>query len=210
MDSDFQSETENRAEFPGSSLHTTENAPAELSVPTKSEPVELGSSPVQISDQFWRLDRRNVQVERISGLIFASILMAVVLTTVIVFWFILGLNWLWYTVAGVALALTAASFLFAIFWPSMSYKHASWRLDREGLEIRQGVLFRHWITVPLGRVQHADVSQGPLQRQFDIGTLTVHTAGTQHASIPLQGLAHTTAIELRDLIVQQKKDQHAV
>jgi len=180
---------------------------------SSSEAVSLqpDGNPIAISDQFWKVDPRSVQAERISGLILSVVLLVAALIGMGVLWFGQGeFNTILIAIACSVAALLLALFAYAVFWPSLSYRRACWRLDVEGLEIRRGVLWRHRITVPLGRVQHADVSQGPLQRQFGIGTLTVHTAGTQHASIPLEGLTYETAIELRDLIVGQKKDQHVV
>jgi membrane protein YdbS with pleckstrin-like domain len=165
---------------------------------------------VQISDQFWPLDERNINIERIGGLIFSIVLLMGAAIGLMVLWANVGFGLVWYGVAVGAVLLTGLSFFSAYAWPSVQHRHASWRLDEEGLEIRRGVLWRHQITIPLGRVQHADVSQGPLQRPFEIGTLTIHTAGTQNASVELPGLAHTTAIELRDQIVRQRKDQHVV
>ena len=44
--------------------------------------------------------------------------------------------------------------------------------------------------VPRSRVQHTDVSQGPLERNHGLGTLVVYTAGTDHAKVELGGLDH--------------------
>ncbi len=60
------------------------------------------------------------------------------------------------------------------------------------------------ISVPLARLQHADISQGPLQRQWGLAKLIVYTAGTQHASVELEGLAYETAIKLRDHLLHQQ------
>jgi hypothetical protein len=54
------------------------------------------------------------------------------------------------------------------------------------------------------------VSQGPLERKFELGTLTIHTAGTENASVAIDGLAHVTAIELRDKLVAQRKSGYVV
>lgn len=165
---------------------------------------------VSVNDQFWPLDPQNIRVERIAGLIFAAVVMTGCMIGLIILWLSLGFGIIWFSVAGGAVLLTTLVFVLSYTWPSIEHRHASWRLDEEGLEIRRGVLWRHLITIPLGRVQHADVSQGPLQRPFQLGTLTIHTAGTQNASVELKGLAHSTAIELRDEIVRQRKDQHVV
>ena len=133
-----------------------------------------------------------------------------ILFALLIVWLNIGFGIIWYSLVAGGVVISILLFLLAWFWPPLAHRYASWRLDAEGLEIRRGVLWRHQITIPLGRVQHADVSQGPFQRMYELGTLTVHTAGTQNASVELQGLTHSAAIELRDLIVQQRKDQHVV
>jgi membrane protein YdbS with pleckstrin-like domain len=85
-----------------------------------------------------------------------------------------------------------------VAWPPVSYRFVSYRVDADGLEIRAGVYFRSVTTVPKSRVQHTDVSQGPLQRRFGLATLTVHTAGTEHAQVALPGLPHDVALRIRD------------
>jgi membrane protein YdbS with pleckstrin-like domain len=77
------------------------------------------------------------------------------------------------------------------------YRHTSYVVSRRGLEIRRGVWWQHVISVPRSRIQHADVSQGPLQRAFELATLVLYTAGAQHAKIELEGLAFSTAVALR-------------
>jgi membrane protein YdbS with pleckstrin-like domain len=82
-------------------------------------------------------------------------------------------------------------------WPAISYRFTSYRLDRDGLEIRRGVYWRTITNIPRSRVQHTDVSQGPLERRYGLGTLVVYTAGTQHSQVNLQGLDFTVARRIR-------------
>ena len=154
---------------------------------------------------FQKLDPRYIRVEQISGLIFSGVVSTGLLIGLLILWLNIGTNWIWFTALGAGLLILLGLFYLAISWPSKVYRHAKWRLDEEGLEIHGGVLWRHRISVPMGRVQHADVSQGPLQRMFEIGKLTVNTAGTQNASVDLDGLTHSLALELRDRIVKQRK-----
>ncbi len=93
----------------------------------------------------------------------------------------------------------------AIFWPAVEHRNIQWSASSVGVEIKRGVFWKHRIAIPWARVQHADVSQGPLARQFSLGNLTIHTAGTKHASIELEGLSHQVAIELRDEVIRQRK-----
>jgi hypothetical protein len=47
-------------------------------------------------------------------------------------------------------------------------------------------------------VQHIDVTQGPIERRFELGTLVIYTAGTDHAKVALAGLEHGRALAIRE------------
>jgi membrane protein YdbS with pleckstrin-like domain len=83
-------------------------------------------------------------------------------------------------------------------WPPIEHRHTFYRVDEQGIEIRRGVYWRVVINVPRSRVQHTDVSQGPLDRRFGLGTLVIYTAGTDHAKVDLPGLDHATALRIRE------------
>ncbi len=105
--------------------------------------------------------------------------------------------------------LWAAAAIAYSYWgqrrPAISYRHASYRIDESGIEIRRGIFWRSVITVPRARVQHTDVSQGPLERRFGLGTLTIHTAGSSHAMVALPGLDHARALRIRDFLLPRKE-----
>lgn len=108
----------------------------------------------------------------------------------------------WIGYPGAALLVLVA--LSAWFYPPLELRHTSWFLSPFGLEIRRGVWFRHALSVPRARVQHADVERGPLERRFELATLVVHTAGHQHSEIRLEGLEHHTALAIRDYLLAQE------
>ena len=82
-------------------------------------------------------------------------------------------------------------------WPAIAYRHRVVPRRRRGLEILRGVYWRTITNVPRSRVQHTDVSQGPLERRYGLGTLVVYTAGTQHSQVTLSGLDFTVARRIR-------------
>ena len=86
---------------------------------------------------------------------------------------------------------------FALTWPARAYRHTFYRVDDQGIEICRGVFWRAILNVPRSRVQHIDVSQGPLERRYGLGTLVIYTAGTDHAKVALGGLEHGRAMQLR-------------
>lgn len=89
--------------------------------------------------------------------------------------------------------------------PGLAYRHSSFRLDSEGIEIRGGALVRSIISVPRSRVQHTDVSQGPFERRHGLSTLQIYTAGVSHAEVSLEGLEHARAIEIRDALLPRER-----
>jgi membrane protein YdbS with pleckstrin-like domain len=125
----------------------------------------------------------------------ASLLLAVVLVADLV-WRpveILAPGWL---SAAAALLLIAG----AIWMPRRRYRSWGYRLDEEELHIRSGLWVRSHTIVPFGRVQHIDVTQGPLERRFGVGMLILHTAGTRNSAVALPGLAFEEAGRIRDII----------
>jgi membrane protein YdbS with pleckstrin-like domain len=112
-----------------------------------------------------------------------------------------GVVWWWGS--GIACLVWVFLTVWMLAWPPIHHRHVRWRLDDTGLEIQRGVYWRHILSVPLARLQHADLAQGPLQRQWGLARLIVYTAGTQHASVELEGLAYETAVGLRDHLLQQ-------
>ncbi len=118
----------------------------------------------------------------------------------------LPITWLLGGISGRTLAISIAGWalafggvvLFCYFWPKLHHRHLRYRVDQAGVRIRRGILWRNTISIPASRVQHTDVSQGPLQRRYGLATLTVHTAGTEGASISLEGLDRDIAFLLRD------------
>lgn len=100
---------------------------------------------------------------------------------------------------------TAAHVAWLQYKPRLAYGHSFFRMDGEGIEIRRGAIFRSIISVPRSRVQHTDVSQGPFERHHGLGTLQIYTAGVSHALVPLSGLAHPRALEIRDALLPRDR-----
>lgn len=98
------------------------------------------------------------------------------------------------------LLLVLAVFLVAMtaWYPAARYRHLRYAVDGTGIMIRDGIFWRAQAALAKVRIQHTDVSQGPLQRHYGIATLKLYTAGSRFTKTELPGLAHATAIALRD------------
>jgi membrane protein YdbS with pleckstrin-like domain len=152
-----------------------------------------------------QLDPRVVPLQRTVGLITALVVAAGSVPAVLAAWGGSGSSWP--GLLGFAVLWAAGNTGFAWHlqrWPAIEYRHAWYRIDRLGIEIRRGVFWRTVINVPRSRVQHTDVSQGPLERRFGLGTLVIYTAGTDHARVALAGLDHRLALRIREHLTPEQ------
>jgi membrane protein YdbS with pleckstrin-like domain len=153
------------------------------------------------------LDPRSVSVHRIGGWIFFGTILFLSFAGAVVGAFVSPAPiWAKVMLPVVTLpVLTVGLGWLAHQWPVIEHRHSSYRVDDEGIEIRRGVFWRHVIDVPRNRVQHTDVSQGPVERSFSLGTLVIFTAGTEHARVTLSGLDHAVALRIRDHLLATER-----
>ena len=89
-----------------------------------------------------------------------------------------------------------------VILPNKRYRRLGYALHPNLLQVVRGWLFHTDTIVPLIRVQHIDVTRGPLDKSFGTATLVVHTAGTHNSIVTLPGLAPDRAAAIRDEIRQ--------
>jgi membrane protein YdbS with pleckstrin-like domain len=184
---------------------TTRTEPSDEAVASRETPSSEPPAWRAIADgQNHPIDPRSVTVQRLTGAITAAVLSLAALLGVVIVMIASSNTWL-QSLLWLALwvGITAAVGLPALLWPPVRYRHISYRLDGNGIQVRKGVWWKSTVNVPHSRVQHTDVQQGPIERGYGLATLLIHTAGTQHAVIPLAGLAHEVALAIRDYLLQE-------
>ena len=93
--------------------------------------------------------------------------------------------------------------------PQRIYRRLRYRLTEQLLQVVRGWLFHSDTVVPLVRVQHIDVTRGPLDKMFGTASLVVHTAGTHNSTVTVPGLAPERANEIRDVIREHVRSDFA-
>lgn len=94
--------------------------------------------------------------------------------------------------------LSAVAIYTVLVAPARRYRAWSYALEDDDLRVAHGVWTQTQTHVPLARVQHIDVSQGPVERLFAVCRLILHTAGTANSRVVLPGLTRATAEGIRD------------
>jgi hypothetical protein len=99
-------------------------------------------------------------------------------------------------------AVIVLSGLYAYVWPRLLYNSWGFSIRSEEIYIEHGVLNHIRTIVPLRRIQHLDVSQDLLEREFSLGRLVVHTAGSRSSDVVIPGLNLKEAERIRDQVKQ--------
>lgn len=91
-----------------------------------------------------------------------------------------------------------------LLWIPAFYKSLEYVIDSDSVKMKKGVFWKKRVTVPFTKITNLDVTQGPVQRVFDIGTIHVQTAGAggpQGAQAELKLLGVRDLDEVKDTIM---------
>ncbi|MEO1064847.1 MAG: PH domain-containing protein [Actinomycetota bacterium] len=102
-------------------------------------------------------------------------------------------------VAAVAAAVVMALALTAAVWVA-ELRRLGYQIREHDLSLRSGVVKHKVETLPFARVQHVNVSRGPVERALGLATLDVSSAGPD-LSIP--GLAEDEANRIKALVTER-------
>jgi membrane protein YdbS with pleckstrin-like domain len=106
-------------------------------------------------------------------------------------------------VPGIFWILLAAIAMGLCLWAIEEWKGFSIRgvLVRDhDLTFRSGYWVFEELTVPFNRIQHSEISQGPLSRWFQVCTLKLYTAGSSGANLRVPGMDVEQAKRLRAML----------
>jgi len=109
----------------------------------------------------------------------------------------------------IGLALLALGALAGWFYGTR--RHALYRAELragEGVVLYSGVWWRSEVWVPMARLQHLDVSQGPLDRRWAMASLSLHTAGSHDHHTRIDGLPQALAHSLRERLLPRQRGEH--
>lgn len=96
----------------------------------------------------------------------------------------------------------------AVIMPRLRYRHFRYGVLDDVLHVHSGVLVRSQAAVPLFRLQHIDLTQGPLDRLLELQRVVIHTASPA-ADVTLPGIQAGEAPELRTRLLQLARDAAA-
>lgn len=79
----------------------------------------------------------------------------------------------------------------------ISFRRRAYVLRDLDLTYKKGWLFYSTVTIPFNRIQHTEVSQGPIEKRYDICSLKIFTAGGSASDLSIPGLEEEEAQQMR-------------
>lgn len=140
-----------------------------------------------------KYDKAESLVSSLFSLIICSILIVITL------W----LNWPTWLIPIYILMLILITCIDYFILPALRLRSIRYEVHASYLEIMKGIFFKNREIIPIERIQHVKIAEGPLSRMYDVRDIKVYTAGTSH-DIPL--LLTEEAIALHDQIFNQIKE----
>lgn len=93
-------------------------------------------------------------------------------------------------------------------WIPAAFRALEYTIDDDGVKMNGGVIWKKYVTVPYSKITNVDITRGPLQRLYNIGTIHVQTAGasgkqSEKAELKLAGIRDLEKV--REVIIQNIK-----
>jgi len=106
--------------------------------------------------------------------------------------------WMAY-VGGVLVVFIALTFISI----PIGYRKRSYALRERDLTYKKGWIFSTMITIPFNRIQHTEISRGPIERKYELSTLKIYTAGGSTSDLSIPGLEAEEAEQLKEFVAKK-------
>ncbi|MGB3735186.1 MAG: PH domain-containing protein [Ilumatobacter sp.] len=156
-----------------------------------NEPIPLDQTPELHDDAFVPVDRRHLRVR----------LVAIGLTAVIVSAACaVASAWAEVWQVGTAAAVLLVALALAAALAVAEMRRLAYQLREHDVSLRSGVVIHRTETIPFSRVQHVNLTRGPIERAIGLASLEVTSAGP---NIVIPGLAIAEAERVKQLVSER-------
>jgi membrane protein YdbS with pleckstrin-like domain len=91
-------------------------------------------------------------------------------------------------------------------WIFPYHRSLEYTIGDDSMKSKSGVIWKKQTNVPYGKITNIDITQGPLERKYNLGTIHIQTAGAGGAQGALSELTMRGMKEhekLRDIILER-------
>ncbi|MCT4600066.1 MAG: PH domain-containing protein [Marinifilaceae bacterium] len=143
---------------------------------------------------FKPINRRYLNVRRLKFIIFFVIIliaMNIIALTAIDFPYVYSL---------IPIVFVFLIFISIILILPKAHKKRAFALRENDITYKSGLIWHSIITIPLNRVQHVAVTEGPVTRMYKLKNLNLYTSGESSSDLVIKGLTKEQAFKIKDFI----------
>lgn len=111
---------------------------------------------------------------------------------------------------GVSLLVILVLGFLTFVWVPRKVRRTNYLLRQLDLHLRAGCWWYRTVSVAVNRIQHLEITQGPLERLCGLSVLAIYTAGGYQSDLKIPGLerelAHQIKASLTDRITEEEPD----
>jgi membrane protein YdbS with pleckstrin-like domain len=116
-------------------------------------------------------------------------------------------------ILGIMISVLLGIWLLVLPYLPVFFNSLEYRIESDSISGKKGVFWRKTSTVPYHKITNIDVTQGPLQRMFDIGNIHCQTAGAggpqgAKAELVLRGIFNPEETKNTISVRLSKKPNH--
>ena len=158
--------------------------------------IPIENLPAITDVEFKQLERQYLKVERISFFIGIFILLAILIAAFLM---------LTLPVWVITIAITVFLMIATLGWiaDTLGYNYSGYALREKDVLYRSGWFIQKTRVVPLNRVLHVSVQSGPIERRFNLASVSIFTAGSGSADFTIKGITDETANQIKDWLTEQ-------
>lgn len=86
---------------------------------------------------------------------------------------------------------------------SLGFRFSGYAIREKDVLYRSGWFIRKTRVVPLNRVQHVSMQSGPIERKYNLASVSIYTAGSEQADFTIRGINEQTASQIKEWISEQ-------
>lgn len=159
--------------------------------------IPINELPQAANVSYRQLDRAYLRVDYISTSLWFIFLF--IFISVVFYWNTEKYYW-WMLIPYVLVGVWGIISMFLI---SKNYAITGYAIRQRDIVHRTGVIFRNITTIPFNRIQHVEITQGPIAKMFGLAALKIFTAGGSGADLQIQGLKKEDAQGIKEFITQK-------
>ncbi len=164
----------------------------------ENPPVDIGNLPSRETIEYQPLEKKYLKVKLINQIVF--FLVFLIVATVFK---LINNDGEWELANTLIILGWVVVYVLALLYMRKAFRYKGFVVRQKDIIYKKGWLWNNTLTVPFNRIQHCEVSQGPIEKMFNLSKLNIYTAGGQNSDMKLPGLSSEEASKIKTYLLNQ-------